>query len=69
MFEGTVAGFRNVGASVVVVDFQDGRSVYAEGRMTIQAFEDAFGSLEESIGQRVEYQYTDFGTLAGFTPL
>lgn len=39
-----------------------------ESNMGLRAFEEAFGSVENAIGQLIYYEVTDYGTLEGFSP-
>jgi hypothetical protein len=40
--------------------------VPSETRPTMEALIAAFGSVRAAIGKEIEYDYTDYGTLAGF---
>lgn len=73
MYVGTIKSIENLGASVIRLILEDDKGqpdvVPAEGRLTVAALEDAFGSVEGAIGSKIEYEVTEFGSLAGFNPL
>ncbi len=70
MYRGTIQNISGLGESVIQLLIEDesgsAEFIAAEGRLTVAALIDAFGDLDNALGQTIEYELTDFGSLAGF---
>lgn len=67
---GTIKDIQPEGGSLVMFLIEDENGatmmVPAEARMAINAIEDAFGSVQDAIGETIYFRLTDYGTMAGF---
>jgi hypothetical protein len=70
--QGNIINVSGLGASVIQITIETEGGVQfvnAEGRLTVEALQDAFGSIEGSLGQAIDFEVDDIGMLAAFSPL